>query len=132
MELDPQSLFGLLYKAVPVGWGPLFPPHPRVWAHIRGRYWSAKIDNSLWPPGGSETRIGEWLIDYCFLLLGRDHAGESEGVGPGVHEADAALQVLGEDAHRGDEEDPRLPQGILPGSNVNDTKTEAQTFRYRS
>jgi hypothetical protein len=50
-----------------------------------------------------------------FLLLGRDHAGESEGVGPGVHEADAALQVLGEDAHRGDEEDPRLPQGILPG-----------------
>jgi len=49
------------------------------------------------------------------LLLGRDHAGESEGVGPGVHQADAALQVLGEDAHRGDEEDPRLPQGILPG-----------------
>ncbi len=36
-------------------------------------------------------------------------------MGPGVHEADAALQVLGEDAHRGDEEDPRLPQGILPG-----------------
>jgi hypothetical protein len=55
-----------------------------------------------------------WII-VCFLLLGRDHAGESEGVGPGVHEANAALQVLGEDAHRGDEEDPRLPQGILPG-----------------
>ncbi len=24
--------------------------HPRVWAHIRGRYWSAKVgDISLWP-----------------------------------------------------------------------------------
>ncbi len=28
------------------------PPPPCIWAHIRGRYWSAKIDNiSLWPPG---------------------------------------------------------------------------------
>jgi hypothetical protein len=26
------------------------PPSPRIWAHIRGRYWSAKIDDiSLWP-----------------------------------------------------------------------------------
>ncbi len=26
-------------------------PYPRIWAHIRGRYWSAKIDDiSLWPP----------------------------------------------------------------------------------
>jgi hypothetical protein len=24
---------------------PQLPPHPRVWAHIRGRYWSAKIDD---------------------------------------------------------------------------------------
>ncbi len=28
------------------------PPPPRIWAHIRGLYWSAKIDDiSLWPPG---------------------------------------------------------------------------------
>ncbi len=27
------------------------PPLHRIWAHIRGRYWSAKIDSiSLWPP----------------------------------------------------------------------------------
>ncbi len=27
-------------------------PTPRIWAHIQGRYWSAKIDDiSLWPPG---------------------------------------------------------------------------------
>ncbi len=26
-------------------------PTPRIWAHIRGHYWSAKIDDiSLWPP----------------------------------------------------------------------------------
>jgi hypothetical protein len=29
-------------------------PPPPIWAHIRGRYWSAKIDNiSLWPPDQS-------------------------------------------------------------------------------
>ncbi len=26
-------------------------PPPRIWAHLGGRYWSAKIDDiSLWPP----------------------------------------------------------------------------------
>ncbi len=30
---------------------PKLPHSPRIWAQIRGRYWSAKIDNvSLWPP----------------------------------------------------------------------------------
>ncbi len=30
------------------------PPSPRIWAHIRWRYRSAKIDDiSLWPPGFS-------------------------------------------------------------------------------
>jgi hypothetical protein len=24
---------------------PQLPPSPRIWAHIRGRYWSAKIDD---------------------------------------------------------------------------------------
>ncbi len=29
-------------------------PTPRIWAHIRGRYWSAKKDDiSLWPPAAS-------------------------------------------------------------------------------
>ncbi len=35
--------------AVLIGWNPQH--HPRIWAHIRGHYWSAKIDNiSLWHP----------------------------------------------------------------------------------
>ncbi len=46
MELDLQSLFGLLWTAVFIGWETLpLPPSPRIWAHIRGRYWSAKIDD---------------------------------------------------------------------------------------
>ncbi len=46
IELDRQSLFGLHVHSCS-HW-----LRPRIWAHIRGRYWSAKIDgNSLWPPG---------------------------------------------------------------------------------
>jgi hypothetical protein len=38
--------------AVLIGWDPAPPPSPCFWAQIRGRYWSAKIDDiSLWPPG---------------------------------------------------------------------------------
>jgi hypothetical protein len=50
MELDLQSFYmGSMCTAVPVlnvqkAETPK-PPHPRIWAHIRGRYWSAKIDN---------------------------------------------------------------------------------------
>ncbi len=53
MELDLKSLFGLLVHSC-AHW--LRPPQstlpsPRIWAHIRGRYWSVKIDDiSLWPP----------------------------------------------------------------------------------
>ncbi len=46
MELDHQSLFGLRMLSC-THW--LRPrnrnPIPRIWAHIRGRYWSAKIDD---------------------------------------------------------------------------------------
>ncbi len=43
---DLLSLLGSMCTAVPRN-----PPPPRIWAHIRGRYWSAKIDDiSLWPP----------------------------------------------------------------------------------
>ncbi len=44
MELDLQSLFGLLCIAVFIGWDPAT-PHPPHWTHIRGRYWLAKIDD---------------------------------------------------------------------------------------
>ncbi len=40
----------LMRTAVFIGWDTA-PPPPRFWAHIRGRYWSANIDDiSLWPP----------------------------------------------------------------------------------
>jgi hypothetical protein len=45
MELDLQSLFGLLCTAVLIGCDPATSPLPRVWAHIRGRYWSTQIDD---------------------------------------------------------------------------------------
>jgi len=39
MKLDLQSLFGLRVHSC-THW-----LRPRIWAHIRGRYWSAKIDD---------------------------------------------------------------------------------------
>ncbi len=48
MELDLHSLFGLLCTNVLICWDPQPPPPtPRIWAHIRGRCWSAKIDISF-------------------------------------------------------------------------------------
>ncbi len=45
MELDLQVLFGILCTAVLIGGDPTIPPPlPRIWAHVRGRYWSAKLD----------------------------------------------------------------------------------------
>ncbi len=47
MELDLQSLFEHLCTAVLIGWDPGTPPPPPAffWAHIRGHYWSAKVDD---------------------------------------------------------------------------------------
>ncbi len=47
MELDLQSLFGLHVHSCTHWLRPRTPPPstPRSWAHIRGRYWSAKIDD---------------------------------------------------------------------------------------
>jgi hypothetical protein len=42
MELDLQSLFGLLCTAVVIACDPASSP-PRIWAYIGGRYWLAKI-----------------------------------------------------------------------------------------
>ncbi len=48
MELDLLSLFGLQCTAILIGWDPVTPPPPhppQIWAHMQGRYWSAKIDD---------------------------------------------------------------------------------------
>ncbi len=48
MELDLQSLFGQLGSYVQLySFAEIPQPHPppRIWAHIQGRYWSAKIDD---------------------------------------------------------------------------------------
>jgi hypothetical protein len=49
VEIDLQRLFGLHVHSC-IHWPrprnlPPLPPSPPIWAHIRGRYWSAKIDN---------------------------------------------------------------------------------------
>ncbi len=50
-ELDLQSLFGLHVRNYTHWLRPCNPPPPSIWAHIRGRYWSANIDDiSLWLP----------------------------------------------------------------------------------
>ncbi len=47
-DLNLQNLFGLHVHCC-TQW--LVRPPTPIWAHIRGRYWSAKIDDiSLWPP----------------------------------------------------------------------------------
>ncbi len=80
MELDIQSLFGLhVYSCT--HWRRT-PPPPRTWAHIGGRYWSAKIDDAcLWPPayepwpeipriGRRQFPHGEDCWDPCKIRTG--------------------------------------------------------------
>ncbi len=51
MELDLQIYFGFMGTAVLIGRDPRN-PSPRIRAHIRLRFWSAKIDDiCLGPPG---------------------------------------------------------------------------------
>ncbi len=50
-QLNLQSLLGLHVHSCTHWMSSRNPPPPRFWAHIRGRYWSAKKDDiSLWPP----------------------------------------------------------------------------------
>jgi hypothetical protein len=51
--------------AVLIGWSPAT---PHVLAHIRGRYWSAKIDDiSLWPSG--RTYLFSLSLSLCIATL---------------------------------------------------------------
>jgi hypothetical protein len=62
MELDPKFFWGSMCTAVLIG--PAIPPiSPRIWAHIQGRYWSAKIDEiSLSPSALQAARSSFFTI----------------------------------------------------------------------
>jgi hypothetical protein len=57
-------------SAVLIDWDPATsPPSPRIWAHIRGPYWPAKIDNiSLWPPAYC-TAVGNGAMNKFVICL---------------------------------------------------------------
>jgi hypothetical protein len=70
MDLDLQSLFGLHVHTCTHWLRPRNPPppSPRIGTHIRGRYWSAKIDDiscdPLQPPA-TLTRADTEATQYC-------------------------------------------------------------------
>jgi hypothetical protein len=68
MEVDLQSCFGSMSRDVHscTHWLRLRnsppPPSPHIWAHIRGRYWSTKIDDiSLWTPASPVSKLSPFL-----------------------------------------------------------------------
>ncbi len=65
-------------SAVLIGWDPA-PPPPRIWAHIRGRYyWSAKIDDiSLWPHGFYLRASVNFTLVHTVSELGVSHIRDS-------------------------------------------------------
>jgi hypothetical protein len=68
MELDLESVFGLHVPSCTHWLRPRNLHPPRIWAHKRGRYWSAKIDDiSLWPVCQCEpwtSPVASFLVDY--------------------------------------------------------------------
>jgi hypothetical protein len=59
MALDLQRLFGLYVHSC-THWlrRSQLPTSPRIWAHIRGRYWSATIDDIFCHPLGGGIDVG--------------------------------------------------------------------------
>ncbi len=69
MELRLQSFFGLHVHSCAHWLRPRNPPSP-IWAHIRGGFWSAKIDDiSLWPPGWFSQRRNNTQRRNDFLYV---------------------------------------------------------------
>ncbi len=75
MELDLQSLFGLLYSCThwPRPRNP--PPSPRIWAHIRGRYWLAKIDGMVHVSGYVSEYLLWWITAWLRSRVGTLQSG---------------------------------------------------------
>ncbi len=78
LSLDLQSLGTPCAQLYSLAETPQSPP-PRIWAHIRERYWSAKVDDiSLWPPGLQSisfmNRVSDqatyWLLVVQHFLKG--------------------------------------------------------------
>ncbi len=82
MELDIQSLFGLYEHSCNHwlrNWDPTTPLSARILAHIRGRYWSAKIDDiSLWPPAKPQRYLA-YTEDQEHWLTGVTDPSEGGG-----------------------------------------------------
>jgi hypothetical protein len=74
LELDLQSLFGLHVHSCNVlnGCDPaILPPPPpslRIWAHIRGRYWSAKFRHHLLLYSMCRVAISEHILEEDILV----------------------------------------------------------------
>jgi hypothetical protein len=69
MELDLQSLFGLRVHSCTHWLRPRNPP-PRIWAHIRGRYSSAKTDYiSLWPLCLYSSQRKRVFLNILYMML---------------------------------------------------------------
>jgi hypothetical protein len=71
MELDLQRLFGLHVHSCTY-WLRPDPPPPAFGAHIRGRYWSANMDDiSLWPPA-----VKNLLLHVFLAVASKEHVTE--------------------------------------------------------
>ncbi len=59
LELDLQSLFGLLSTTVLIGWDP---PYPLIWAYIRGPYWQCCGTVTIYNGSGSGSDLWKVLV----------------------------------------------------------------------
>jgi len=65
---SPKFIWASCVQLYLFGWDPATPP--RIWAHIRGRYWLAKIDDiSLWPPACNHRTKVKGKIHSSFAVI---------------------------------------------------------------
>jgi hypothetical protein len=73
MELDlPKVYLGSMCTAALIDWDSATSPPPCIWAHIRGRCWSAETDSigiSLWPPAFRSNIVFFSFLQMIFSYL---------------------------------------------------------------